>query len=594
MSLASFPHMMRETASTVPEQDARLSKADVPPPALRSKRTDQEWAPGFPVTALTISEFMRKRRELAKVLEREVASLNPFHVTVRQRGGRIFSSWFDAVPFYRTLNTVIDEFPAAHTVEICAVDAIEAVAPERWATVLTRRNCGRLGLELRVSGITYRVAPTETIATNLSLERWMERILEERGLERAGLAACGGQLSILKGRQFLARLGEHPTTDELYRGNTVLMPQSATPELMESVIDGMGQWFMANIGEDGSIPYKYWPSAGTLSSADNPIRRFMATIALNRLGIARNDGAMLRAAHKNLAYNLARFYREEGLFGQIYWDGSVKLGAIALAALAILESEARNSWTVHYERLGRSIDALWRPNGAFRTFMVPASRNDNQNFYPGETLLLWASQLGRKMDPSLLARALLSVDYYKAHFREDPNPAFVPWHSQALSLLYKLTGRQDLRDFVFEMNDWLVPHQQWGGDLDPDLWGRFYSPGRPDYGPPHAASTGAYMEGFADAFRLAVESSDRGRAETYSRVIYRALRSIAQLQFDGKTDAFYVTKLPRVLGGVRTEVYDNEIRVDNIQHALMGLLKFRGVPGHTGTASSDTQGDVHD
>jgi hypothetical protein len=28
------------------------------------------------------------------------------------------------------------------------------------------------------------------------------------------------------------------------------------------------------------------------------------------------------------------------------------------------------------------------------------------------------------------------------------------------------------------------------------------------------------------------------------------------------------------LGGLRTETYNNEIRVDNVQHGLMGLLKL--------------------
>jgi hypothetical protein len=29
-----------------------------------------------------------------------------------------------------------------------------------------------------------------------------------------------------------------------------------------------------------------------------------------------------------------------------------------------------------------------------------------------------------------------------------------------------------------------------------------------------------------------------------------------------------------VLGGIRTEAYDNTIRVDNVQHGLMALLKI--------------------
>ena len=54
----------------------------------------------------------------------------------------------------------------------------------------------------------------------------------------------------------------------------------------------------------------------------------------------------------------------------------------------------------------------------------------------------------------------------------------------------------------------------------------------------------------------------------------RALRSLMQLQFVDEIDTFYISKPERVLGGVRTNEYDNAIRVDNVQHSLMGLQKL--------------------
>jgi hypothetical protein len=37
---------------------------------------------------------------------------------------------------------------------------------------------------------------------------------------------------------------------------------------------------------------------------------------------------------------------------------------------------------------------------------------------------------------------------------------------------------------------------------------------------------------------------------------------------------YYVARAERVRGGIRTEAYDNTIRVDNVQHGLMALLKI--------------------
>jgi hypothetical protein len=300
----------------------------------------------------------------------------------------------------------------------------------------------------------------------------------------------------------------------------------------------------------------------------------MATIALNRLGLDRQDPEILKAARRNLEFNLARFYKVEKGMGLIDWNDSVKLGAVALAALAILESPQAHKFADQYDRLRRTVDALWRQDGSFRTFYRPAERNDNQNFYPGEALLLIASELEKKRNEDVLEKALKCASYYREWYLQDRNPAFIPWHVMACAKLYHMTGDRWLADYIFEMSDWLLDHQQWSGELDPDLWGRFYTPDKP-YGPPHASSTGVFMEGMVDAMLLARETGDAGRAEAYETSIWRGARSIAQLQFKDDVDMFYVSKKERVLGGVRTEAYNNEIRVDNIQHALMALLRFQ-------------------
>ena len=122
------------------------------------------------------------------------------------------------------------------------------------------------------------------------------------------------------------------------------------------------------------------------------------------------------------------------------------------------------------------------------------------------------------------------------------------------------------------MNDWLLPMQQWDG-LTEDLRGRFYDPRRPDFGPPHAASTGAYLEGLADALSLARTLGDETRAAAYRTAIDRGLRSLRQLQFRDHRDAFYVSRRDRVLGALRTEAYDNAVRIDSAAHALAAAVK---------------------
>ena len=47
-----------------------------------------------------------------------------------------------------------------------------------------------------------------------------------------------------------------------------------------------------------------------------------------------------------------------------------------------------------------------------------------------------------------------------------------------------------------------------------------------------------------------------------------------QLQFQDDIDMYYVANPGRTRGGMRTTVYDNRIRVDNVQHILMAAQKI--------------------
>jgi hypothetical protein len=47
-----------------------------------------------------------------------------------------------------------------------------------------------------------------------------------------------------------------------------------------------------------------------------------------------------------------------------------------------------------------------------------------------------------------------------------------------------------------------------------------------------------------------------------------------QLQFVDDVDMYYVSKRKVVQGGIRTNIFDNSIRCDNVQHPLMGIIKI--------------------
>jgi hypothetical protein len=123
------------------------------------------------------------------------------------------------------------------------------------------------------------------------------------------------------------------------------------------------------------------------------------------------------------------------------------------------------------------------------------------------------------------------------------------------------------------MNDWLIEHMEvWEESAFDDEKGRFHSR-KTDFGSPHASATGVYIEGMIDAYEIAKQTGDKARQARYALALSRAIRSVMQLQFVDDVDMYYVTDRVQTKGGLRTTVIRPEIRVDNVQHVLMGMLK---------------------
>ena len=86
---------------------------------------------------------------------------------------------------------------------------------------------------------------------------------------------------------------------------------------------------------------------------------------------------------------------------------------------------------------------------------------------------------------------------------EDYYPAFIPWHTQCLNKLYKITGDRKYSDAIFKITDKVITLQNQDGKPYIDFLGRFYNPDYSEYGTPHSASTAVYLEGVAYAYEVA-------------------------------------------------------------------------------------------
>ncbi len=462
------------------------------------------------------------------------------------------------------------------TVEVCIASNFRHLPTRRFARTFYPRARGLIGIEIALRGDLLRLAPTRMLAANLGFERALLRFLEEREASREDFAAHG-RLRSFCADQYLLFPGKRYQVTKLFRGGTLIETgPTFDRRFAAELADGIEGWMLSNLSVDGSLPYKYWPSRGSQSPADNAIRRFLATIALARLGELRDSAEVRDAARRNLRFNLIRYFRPIGDGrGAIVEHTGAKLGAAALAGLAIMENPSRDEFTAELAMLAAGVNSLVDDEHGFRTFFFPGDRDgENWNFYSGEALLFWAEATRRGIPHApTLERCTAVFELCRKRHYQKRNPAFVPWHTQACASLFAQTGQRQFADFALELNDWLQTMQQRDG-VDPDLRGRFYDPLHPEFGPPHAASTGAYLEGFADAMALACALGEARRASSYERTINLGLRSLRQLQFRGLHDMFYISKRERVQGALRTEVYDNAVRLDSAAHALLAAIKL--------------------
>ncbi|MEO1147895.1 MAG: aspartyl/asparaginyl beta-hydroxylase domain-containing protein [Cyanobacteria bacterium J06638_22] len=525
-----------------------------------------------------------------------VPCLGATYVGLREGGKLCRSYWCYDLDLWQLLSHVMEDAIAylssatkanrrgIDTIELCLTHSYRSVEPTQFARQLSNIHRGIRGMEVQYKDHTGRYSPTRMIASNLSFGSAFDRFLTQLSLSPETFWRNGGTVQAFEARQVLIRLAPQVTATTLHRGNRIVPYEKLSGEVLQDMTFCMGQWMLRQVQSDGRMIYKYFPSRGEESTANNLIRQFMATLCLIRYAKSTGKAEHQAVATQNLQHNIQQFYQEENDLGFVEYQGKVKLGAVALAALALLEysdsATIAPPYAEPFDRLCATIDTLWNEDGSFRSFYKPSDRNDNQNFYPGEALLFWASLYCHTQDPVLLDKCYASFRYYKDWHLQHRNPAFIPWHTQAYTLLYRETGDRQFLDFIFEMNDWLLPLQQWEGTRYADVQGRFYDPDKP-YGPPHASSTGVYLEGLAEAYQLAVKVEDADRAQPYQQAIWHGFRSVRQLQFRDAVDWFYISKTASVHGGLRTTVYDNVIRVDNVQHCLMALLKLEHLPEFT-------------
>jgi len=329
--------------------------------------------------------------------------------------------------------------------------------------------------------------------------------------------------------------------------------KSWTPEYQRALELG-GEWFLNNQNEN-FLYYQYDVASTEYSTQQHSLREIATMWAIARLSRYLDDTRYTQLAQKGFSYFESYFeYDSEHDFYYFKKDDSdeATLGESAFIILSLLEMDHPDK-DFYLQKFANGILFQQQPDGSLNTIFY-SDIIAAIDYYPGEVLLAIMSLYEYNRDGRYLNLAQKAFPYYYNYFRSDRNTAFVPWQTRADLKLYRATKNNEVADFIFEMNDFILAiHAPKNEGMNYNFSG--------------GITTAVYLEGVNKAFELAREIEDLEKQEQYRGFIQQGFKNILTLQL---TDS---TSLPEeAIGGFLASKTSTTLRVDNNQHAVMALM----------------------
>ena len=359
-------------------------------------------------------------------------------------------------------------------------------------------------------------------------------------------------------------------------------------------------WLLRMQEPSGRFQYWYRPDQDRFSPEfnDNFLRQAGTAFSLTAVYEMTGKPQYMDAAQKNLQYQLGFIEMLDSDKAYFLFQKKAKLGGIALPMLSMLklrELTGTTEYDAHLLRLSNMILFLQEKYGTGQYKSTYVYRGDYEyeknkgwesRIYPGEAMLALASMYRAFDDERYRKSVDWALDFYSRK-RRWRNHAFLAWTIAAFTSLYEDTREAQYADFAFRLSDFLLTQQ----NLDPDdeVYGSFH--GLP------TANTGSYMEGLGDAIHLARLTGDTGKLAGYQEYAKMGYRWLCQLQYTPDL-AEGLAQPEWALGGIRTSLWNSELRIDNTQHAISSFAKgLRYVfqqhpglsPGHSRGGNPSTQ-----
>jgi len=314
-----------------------------------------------------------------------------------------------------------------------------------------------------------------------------------------------------------------------------------------------GEWFLNN-QNDNFVYYEYYPDTDTYSDTDHPLRELASLWAVVRLADFTGDDRYQTLADKGINYFRHYIYEDKDnsfLYLQ-YGESDVNIGDSAFMILSLIESQKPDFDDV-ITGLADGILFLQTEAGYIPAYFH-SDTDKNQDYLPGEAMLALMSTYEYTGDDKYLKAVQLSYQYYRDYWRENPNTAFVPWHSRADYQLYQATQNPAIADFIFEMNDFVLADSNPRSNCQNFQFTKY-------------GTMAVLMEGTVQALALSQEINDLKHQTCYQNFIDEVVPYIISYQVPADSN------LPlAAIGGIWDGPKQRNHRIDRNQHFVMALM----------------------
>jgi hypothetical protein len=434
----------------------------------------------------------------------------------------------------------------------------------------------RVGFVLPTEMLAFAYFDTRSMGTDLPLlaaERLAETLAARAGLERSALDTTPAY-----------RITTTSRIESEAPGPAVPIVRSMPPrpsvltatELIDSVRAG-ADYLASAIDDEGRYRYDYRPVADADRRGYGWLRHAGATYALLEAYEELRDVRYLAKAERALAF-LDRAYKEtpEGAFlSDNPLEEQQKIGGNGLALVALAKhaelTGRRTAWET-MRALAAFITRQQLPDGHFRDDADAAREGETPRekakelFYSSEAILGLLRFYRVDRQPKLLEVARKAADFIvlqrdasgdEAHLVHDH------WLTYSLLDLYRETKSRAYADHALKIARSIVAAEA-ARDRPPgpDFPGTFYHQG-------NTTAVSTRLEALAANLELSI---DMGKDHAWlDDVAMRLACFVRGQQYDHRSS--YFVKVPaKALGGIRESLFNNDIRIDYVEHAICAWL----------------------